>query len=87
MDILLAALGALWKVVAVGLFLGAGLPALFSLGVRSLDVDRVLVTNGSEITSRASRRGRAGAIACFALCAVGVLFGIIVIVFGKQLFS
>ncbi|HRL48739.1 MAG TPA: hypothetical protein PLK46_00135 [Propioniciclava sp.] len=32
---LLAALDAVWKVTAVGLVLGAGLPALFSLGVRA----------------------------------------------------
>ncbi len=30
----IAALDALWKVLLVGLVLGAGLPALFSLGVR-----------------------------------------------------
>lgn len=30
----MAALDALWKVLLVGLVLGAGLPALFSLGVR-----------------------------------------------------
>lgn len=30
----LAALDAIWKVLVVGLVLGAGLPALFSLGVR-----------------------------------------------------
>ena len=87
MDIVLTALGALWKVVAVGLLLGAGLPALFSVGIRSLNTGRVLVTNGTQIESRASRRGRAGAVACFSLCALGVIFGIIVIVFGKQLFS
>lgn len=35
MEQLIAALDAIWKVTAVGLLLGAGLPALFSLGVRS----------------------------------------------------
>ena len=55
MDIVLKALGALWKVVAVGLLLGAGLPALFSLGIRSLNTGRVLVTDGTQIESRASR--------------------------------
>ncbi len=34
----MAALDAVWKVVAIGLLLGAGLPALFSLGVRQLAV-------------------------------------------------
>ena len=87
MDILLTALGALWKVVVVGLLLGAGLPTLFSLGIRSLNSGRVLVTDGSEFENRPSRRGLAGAVACFSLCALAVAFGIIVIVFGKQMFS
>lgn len=34
----IAALDAIWKVLAIGLLLGAGLPALFSLGVRQLAV-------------------------------------------------
>lgn len=34
MEQLLAALDAIWKVLAVGVLLGAGLPAVFSLGVR-----------------------------------------------------
>ncbi|WP_300080475.1 hypothetical protein [Propioniciclava sp.] len=34
MSQVLAALDAIWKVLLVGLVLGAGLPALFSLGVR-----------------------------------------------------
>jgi len=32
----MAALDAVWKVLAIGLLLGAGLPALFSVGVRQL---------------------------------------------------
>lgn len=32
----MAALDAVWRVLAVGLVLGSGLPALFSLGVRQL---------------------------------------------------
>lgn len=35
MEQVLAALDAVWKVTVVGLVLGAGLPALFSLGVRA----------------------------------------------------
>lgn len=35
MEQVLAALDAVWKVTLVGLALGAGLPALFSLGVRA----------------------------------------------------
>ncbi|MGI5951002.1 MAG: hypothetical protein ACOX61_04050 [Brooklawnia sp.] len=34
MEQVIAAIDAIWKVLAVGVLLGAGLPALFSLGVR-----------------------------------------------------
>lgn len=87
MDILVKSFEALWQVVAVGLLLGAGLPALFALGVRSLNSGRVLLADGPEITSKASPAGTVGAALCFGLTALAVLFGIVVIVFGKQLFG
>ena len=87
MDILVKSFTALWQVAAVGLLLGAGLPALFALGVRSLNSHRVLVTNGGEITSQASVAGRGGAAVCFGITILAALFGIVVIVFGKQLFG
>jgi hypothetical protein len=87
MDILVKSFEALWQVVAVGLLLGAGLPALFALGVRSLNSGRVLLADGPEIVSKASPAGKVGAVLCFGLTALAVLFGIVVIVFGKQLFG
>jgi hypothetical protein len=87
MDILITAFSALWQVAAVGLLLGAGLPALFALGVRSLNANRVLLASGTEITSRASAAGKAGAVVCFGITVLAALFGIVVIVFGKQLFG
>ena len=87
MDIVLKAFQALWQVVAVGLLLGAGLPALYALGVRFLNSNRVLLADGSEVTSRASRGGLALAALCFSVTALAVVFGIIVIIFGKQLFA
>lgn len=42
MEILAKALGALWQVLLVGLLLGAGLPVLFAIGVRSLNRSRHL---------------------------------------------
>jgi hypothetical protein len=89
MEILAKALDALWQVLLVGLLLGVGLPALFALGVRSLNGARHLVSvgpAGEEIT-KPSTAGIAGAIVCFGLCVLAVLFGIVVIVFGKQLFG
>ncbi len=86
-DILLKSLDALWQVALVGLVLGAGLPALFALGVRSLNTHRVLTAGGSDATSQSSAAGRAGAYACFAVCGLAAAFGLVVIVFGKQLFG
>ena len=89
MEILTKALGALWQVLAVGILLGVGLPALFALGVRSLEHDRQLVSVGpaGEDVSKPSTPGLVGAVICFGICLLAVLFGIVVIVFGKQLFS
>jgi hypothetical protein len=91
MEILIKAFSALWQVLAVGLLLGAGIPALFSLGMRSLERGRVLApagaTNASTDGTVAGPAGKVGAVICFGVCILGVLFGIVVIIFGKQLFS
>lgn len=87
MDILIKAFDALWQVAGVALVLGAGLPALFALGVRSLGSGRTLLADGPELSSNTSARGLTGAVVCFAICVAAVLFGIVVIVFGKQLFG
>ena len=47
MDVLVKALGALWQVVAVGLLLGAGLPSLFAVGVRSLNSRRTVLVSAA----------------------------------------
>ena len=86
-EILMKSLDALWQVALAGLVLGAGLPALFALGVRSLESNRVLVAHGAEIESHPSTAGRVGAVVCFGLTALAVLFGIVVIIWGKQLFG
>ena len=87
MDILVKAFDALWQVALVALVLGAGLPALFAVGVRSLNSGRTLLADGPNISSKASPLGKTGAVACFAICGAAVLFGIVVIVWGKQLFG
>ena len=88
MDILAKAFSALWQVAAVGLLLGAGLPALFALGIRSLSTSRVMAgSGGPDVGSKPGPLGLAGAIVCFGIVIAAVLFGIVVIVFGKQLFG
>ena len=76
------------QVAVVALLLGAGLPALFALGVRALESDRVLLAaDGGEISSRASTGGKTLAVLCFGVTALAVVFGIVVVIFGKQLFG
>jgi hypothetical protein len=76
----------------VGLLLGAGLPALFALGLRSLNVRRTVTAGAagygsSDDPSRPSRLGLAGAVVCFAVLVLAVAFGIIVIIFGNKIFG
>jgi hypothetical protein len=62
---------------------------MFALGVRPLNRSRQLVSvgpAGEEIT-KPSATGVAGAMICFSLYVLAVLFGIVVIVYGKQLFG
>jgi hypothetical protein len=89
MEILTKALDALWQVLLVGLLLGVGLPAVFALGIRSLNRDRQLVSVGAagEEITKPSAAGLTGAIVCFGVCVLAVAFGIVVIVYGKQLFG
>ncbi len=74
-----AAQGAV-QVLFVGLLVGAGLPAVFALGIRALawaDGGDAEVSHG-----RPQPVGRVLAYACFALVGVGVLLGLAVIVSG-----
>jgi len=73
MNLLSDTLNSLWQVVLVGLFLGAGLPSVFALGVRSLHAGRG-TTDGS-----AHPLGIAGAVVCFAVVAAAVAGGILLL--------
>ena len=86
MDILTSALSAIWQVVVVGLVLGAGLPAVFALGMRSLSVGRMAGVDGHLRTGAppVSLAGKIGAVLCFGFVVAAALFGIAVIVFGDD---
>ncbi|WP_409484658.1 hypothetical protein [Arsenicicoccus dermatophilus] len=76
---------AAWKVLAVGLVLGAGLPALFAVGIKAMAYG---VGGSAEIDSTATPHpvGRVVGIVCFAVVAAAILTGITIIVasgFGK----
>lgn len=85
------ALEGAWRVLVVGLLLGAGLPAVFALGIRSLAMTGggSSATAGDEpVDAPASTIGKALATLCFLLVLVGVALGITFIVasgFGKAL--
>lgn len=82
---------AIWKIAVVSIILGAGLPAVFALGIRSLAYGQ----GGDAETHTATTAGppahpigRAAAALCFALVIVAVALGITFIVasgFGKEL--
>ena len=65
MNQLFAALDAAWRVLAVGLILGAGLPALFSVGIRQSALARVPESAGVHLHSGLHR-----ALAALAYAAV-----------------
>jgi hypothetical protein len=84
-EIVTDTLGALWKVTLVGILLGAGLPALFALGLRAFH--SAPTANADGTVTSAPNTGRAIGYVIFAVVALIALFGIVVIVFGKQLFA
>jgi len=82
---------AAWKVLVIGLVLGAGLPTLFAFGIRTMAWGQ-----GGEAEVHAAGTaapaphpvGRALGILCFALVLLAVVLGITYIVaygFGKEL--
>ncbi|MXG91884.1 hypothetical protein [Nocardioides flavescens] len=72
------ALEGAWQVLAAGLLLGAGLPAVFALGIRSL----AWGTGGAAEVAADARphpAGRALAGLCFLVVVVGIGAGLYVI--------
>ena len=89
-EIFLTAFEALWQVLAVGVILGAGLPALFALGIKALGTGRTLASDGATYTTPPTGAGRAGSAVLFAVCVAAVLFGIFLVVatgFGLKIFG
>lgn len=86
-EIFAKAFGALWQVLLVGIILGAGLPTLFALGIKVLSNGRTLAADGTTYSTPPTTAGRVGSTVLFGLCVAAVLFGIVVIVFGSQIFG
>lgn len=78
---------AAWKILLIGLILGAGLPTLFATGIRSMAYGAGEV-DGSGTVSGAHPAARVIGMLCFAVVLLVVVLGIVFIVatgFGKAL--
>jgi hypothetical protein len=74
-------LNALWKIVVVGLLAGAGLPALFALGLRALSPPTGPTADDSTAPAvTAGPLGYAVAGFCFAVVLAAIGWGIYTIV-------
>lgn len=69
-------LSALWKIVAFGLLAGAGLPALFAVGLFTLSRGPKLRTAGTDGDSEAIVGGSVAGMAAAAICFLIVLAAI-----------
>lgn len=79
MSTIVSAISPIWKVLVVGLVLGAGLPALFSIGIRTSS--GTVSSDGSIIAP--SPAGRALAVVCFVVVGLVVVAGIVVLAASK----
>jgi hypothetical protein len=75
-------LSALWRIVIIGLLAGAGLPALFAVGLRALasGADAAVVGTDQDRVIGGSRPGMAIAGLCFAVVLAAIGYGIYLIV-------
>ena len=80
MSTIMNAISPVWKVLLVGLVLGAGLPALFSVGIRT-SAGTVTPDGGTTAPSLA---GRMVAALCFLIVALVVVAGLVVLAGSKS---
>ena len=76
-------IGPIWKVLSVGVLLGAGLPAIFAIGMRLQSP----APSGAGIATQPGAGRRVAGIACFGVVIVAVLFGLAVLVGGDSVLS
>ncbi|MFD8707165.1 hypothetical protein ACFV1W_32025 [Kitasatospora sp. NPDC059648] len=72
-------LDALWKILVAGVLVGAGLPALFAVGVRALNPP-ARADGAAATRPAAGPLGRLVAVACFAVVLAAIGWGVSVIV-------
>ncbi len=75
-------LSALWRIIVVGLLAGAGLPAIFAVGIRALATgsDAAAVGTDEDRVVGGSRVGMTLAGLCFAVVLAAIGYGIYLIV-------
>lgn len=78
MSTILTSIAPIWKVLLVGLVLGAGLPAVFALGIKLWSAGTATPDGAA-----ASLAGRVGAAVCFLLVVLVVIAGITVLAASK----
>lgn len=71
-------LDALWKIIVVGALLGAGLPALFAVGLRALAP--AASAESGDAAGTGTLVGKAVAVVCFAVVLAGIAWGVYKIV-------
>ncbi len=71
---------AAWRVTLAGLVFGAGLPALYAVGVRWTELGSGGDTGTDAASSVPSRVRRVLGIVCFALVLIAVAMGLLIIV-------
>lgn len=72
-------LNALWKIVVIGLLAGAGLPALFAVGLRAL-APRAGTATDADVAPAPDLRGKLAAGLCFAAVLAAMVWGVVSIV-------
>jgi hypothetical protein len=78
-------LDALWKIIVFGVLLGAGLPALFAVGLRALSFTPassapVAAESGSAPAAGGNLLGKVIAVLCFAVVLAAIGWGVYKIV-------
>jgi hypothetical protein len=83
-------LNALWKIIVLGLVFGAGGPALFAIGLRSLSLPPAggtrtagPVSAGDDRVYAGNPAGLLGGLLCFAIILAAIGYGIYFIVEGS----
>lgn len=69
-----------WHVLLAGLLLGAGLPAIFALGIRALSWGAISESGAAVAQHRPPPAGKALAALCFGVVLLAVVAGISIIV-------